>query len=99
MVNIEIPQQEIQAFCRRWKVQEFSLFGSVLREDFAPTSDIDVLISFLPEAPWSLFEWVEMRDELAKLFGRKVDLVEKEALRNPFRRQRILMTKEVVYAG
>ncbi|MEI6309338.1 MAG: nucleotidyltransferase family protein [bacterium] len=99
MVNIEIPQQEIRAFCRRWKVQEFSFFGSVLREDFAPTSDIDILISFLPEAPWSLFEWVEMRDELAKLFGRRVDLVEKEALRNPFRRQRILMTKEVVYAG
>jgi len=99
MVNIEIPQQEIQAFCRRWKVQEFSLFGSVLREDFAPTSDIDVLISFLPETPWSLFEWVEMREELAKLFGRRVDLVEKEALRNPFRRQRILMTKRVVYAG
>lgn len=80
-------------------MQEFSLFGSVLREDFAPTSDIDVLISFLPEAPWSLFDWVEMRDELAELFGRRVDLVEKEALRNPFRRQRILMTKEVVYAG
>ena len=99
MVNIEIPQQEIQVFCRRWKVQEFSLFGSVLREDFAPTSDIDVLISFLPETPWSLFEWVEMREELAKLFGRRVDLVEKEALRNPFRRQRILMTKRVVYAG
>ncbi|MCX5973313.1 MAG: nucleotidyltransferase family protein [Coprothermobacterota bacterium] len=99
MLKIEIPQQEIQAFCRRWKVQEFSLFGSVLREDFGPTSDVDVLISFLPEAPWSLTEWVEMADELAKLFGRKVDLVEKEALRNPFRRERILTTKEVVYAG
>lgn len=97
--NIAIPQTEIAEFCRKWRVRELSLFGSVMREDFSPTSDIDVLVSFESNSTWSLWDLIAMRDELATLFGRSVDLVEREALRNPIRRQRILSTREVVHAA
>ncbi|MGH7128667.1 MAG: nucleotidyltransferase family protein, partial [Planctomycetaceae bacterium] len=94
-----LPHHEIAAFCRKWKIAEFSLFGSVLREDFGPHSDIDVLIEFSKDAEWSLYDWIEMIDELQALFGRDVDLVERSGLRNPFRRQEILSTREVIYAA
>ena len=97
--NIAIPQTEIAEFCRKWRVRELSLFGSVLRDDFSPSSDVDVLVSFEPHSNWSLWDLIAMRDELATLFGRPVDLVEREALRNPIRRQRILSTREVVHAA
>jgi len=97
--NIDIPRNEIEVFCRKWKIKELSLFGSVLRDDFRPDSDVDVLVSFEPDAPWDLFDLVDMRDELMALFGRDVDLVEKEGLRNPFRRRTILDTREVIYAA
>lgn len=80
-------------------LSELSLFGSVLREDFGPDSDVDVLVTFVPNAPWSLFDWVDMVDELKAIFGRDVDLVEKEGLRNPFRRHAILTTREIIYAA
>ena len=89
----------IAAFCYRWKIAEFSLFGSVLREDFRPDSDIDVLIEFAPDAAWSLFDRVDMIDELKAIFGRDVDLVSKRGLRNPFRRKAILSTRQVIYAA
>ena len=97
-VRIEIDQARIADFCQRWKVTEFALFGSVLREDFGPKSDVDVLLSFEPNAPWSLFELVDMKDELEAMFGREVDVVSRGGLRNPFRRHEILTTREVVYA-
>jgi len=84
-------------FCRRWQVTELALFGSVLTDDWRPDSDIDVLVTFSDEAGWSLFDLVTMQAELEQIFGRPVDLVEKDALRNPFRRHRILTTKQVVY--
>jgi predicted nucleotidyltransferase len=96
--NIDLPEDKLADFCRRWKVVEFALFGSVLRDDFGPDSDIDVLVTFQPDAPWSLWDLVDMRDELHQLFGREVDLVEKDALRNPFRRHEILREYKVVYA-
>ena len=76
-----------------------ALFGSVLREDFRPDSDIDVLVSFEPGGGIDFDNRVEMQDELAEIFGRGVDLVEKETVRNPFRRHNILTTREVVYAA
>jgi predicted nucleotidyltransferase len=97
--NIDVPMEKIAEFCRKWKVRRFSLFGSVLREDFGPDSDVDVLVSFQPDSTWDLFDLVSMRDELAALFGREVDLVEEEGLRNPFRRSTILSTRQVVYAA
>jgi uncharacterized protein len=97
--NLPIPEKKIRTFCRRWKVTEFALFGSVLREDFRPESDVDVLVSFAANARWSLWDLAEMQQELEGIFGRSVDLVENGTLRNPFRRQSIMSTKEVVYAA
>ena len=96
--NIEMPHDKILDFCRKWGITEFSLFGSVLSKDFQPESDIDVLVKFAEDARWSLFDFVQMQDELKEIFGREVDLVEKAALRNPFRRYSILRSKEAIYA-
>ncbi|HEV2296021.1 MAG TPA: nucleotidyltransferase family protein [Tepidisphaeraceae bacterium] len=97
--NIVIPPEHLQAFCRKWKIREFALFGSVLRDDFGPESDVDVLVSFQPDAGWSLWDLIDMQDDLQRLFGREVDLIEKEGLRNPFRRHEILTTRRVLYAA
>jgi predicted nucleotidyltransferase len=97
--NIDLPEDKIADFCRRWKVVELALFGSVLRDDFGPDSDIDVLITFTPDCGWSLWDLFDMREELKQMFGREIDLVEKEALRNPFRKREILNTYKVVYAA
>ncbi len=96
--RVIIPLAAIEDFSRRWKITEFSLFGSVLREDFGPGSDVDVLVSFEENATWSLFDLVEMKAELGEIFGREVGLVEKESLRNPFRRHAIMRGREVIYA-
>ena len=96
---IEQHRMDIEALCHKWMVREFSLFGSVLRDDFRSDSDIDVLVSFQPEHPWSLFDLLDMQDELSALLGRPVDLVTKGSLRNPFQRHEILTTRRVLYAG
>ena len=97
--RIDIPMENIRAFCVKWKIVEFSLFGSVLRDDFRPDSDIDVLLSFEENTDWSLYDLVDMKDELKTIFGREVDLVEKEAIRNPYRRRSMLAQHEVLYAA
>ena len=97
--QVKIPREEIAEFCRRWKITELALFGSVLRSDFGPQSDIDVLLTFADDAGWSLYDFVDMKEELEALLGRPVDLVEKSALRNPFRRRAILGNHEVIYAA
>ena len=99
--KIAIPRQKISDFCRRWKVTEFSLFGSVLRDDFRPDSDVDVLVTFAPDSRVSLFDLVRMEEELKNLFGREVDLVERSAIEkseNYIRRKSILNNTQVVYA-
>lgn len=96
-LDIEFP--EIESFCKKWKVDEFFLFGSVLRDDFRPDSDVDVLITLSPEAEWDLFDWVDMKNELETLFDRQVDLVEKSTLKNPYRRREILAHRELIYAA
>ena len=97
--HLDVPVEKLEALCRTWKVKELSLFGSALRDDFGPDSDVDVLVVFAEDAKWSLWDIVEMRDELKTLFGREVDLVEKRALRNPFRKHEILKTHKVIYAS
>lgn len=97
--RISIDQQRLAAFCRKWRITEFSLFGSVLRDDFGPDSDVDVLIELARDHPWSLFDVMDMEEELEALLGREVDLVMKGGLRNPFRRHEILRTRQVVYAA
>jgi hypothetical protein len=96
--KVEVSQDAIASFCQRWKITEFALFGSILRDDFRQHSDVDVLVSFAPDAKWSLWDIIAMKEELETLFGRKVDLVEKVTLKNPFRRYEILSTKQVIYA-
>lgn len=96
-IQIEIPKEEIAAFCKRNHIRKLSLFGSVLRDDFRPESDIDVLVEFDPDAKISFFDLIDMEEELASILGRKVDLIEASALRNPFRRYEILRTQQVIY--
>ncbi|MDO9348087.1 MAG: nucleotidyltransferase domain-containing protein, partial [Anaerolineales bacterium] len=68
--KIEIPKKELAEFCRRWKITEFSLFGSALRADFGPKSDVDVLVKFSPDAHWTYFDLANMQQELEGIFDR-----------------------------
>ena len=97
--SMTAPNAKIEEFCRRWNVAEFAVFGSALRDDFGPESDVDVLVTFSPGACIGLFDMAQMQIKLEKLFGRPVDLVEKASLRNPYRRREILKTARVVYAA
>jgi predicted nucleotidyltransferase len=97
--KIPFPVDQIAAFCQKWKITELAVFGSVLRDDFRPDSDVDILVSFTDDAHWSLYDWVDMQEELHGIIGRQVDLVEKKGLHNPFRRHAILTTKQVIYAA
>lgn len=95
--KIEVPKERIGEFCRRWRVAEFALFGSVLSDDFGRESDVDVLVTFDSGAHPSLLDLVQMEEELEGIFGRRVEVIEKEGIRNPFRRHAILNNMEVVY--
>ena len=97
-----MPRQAIAEYCLKWQITEVSLFGSALRKDFGPDSDVDVLVRFAPDARHSLFDMVRMRDELKEILGREVDLVSRrgiEASRNHLRRKAILESAEVVYGA
>jgi len=100
-MNISKSQTDLLTeFCKRWNITEFSLFGSILRDDFGPESDVDCLIVFSEDSAWSLFDIVDMRDELSEIFGgRNIDIVERGAIQNPFRRHSILTTRRIVYAA
>jgi predicted nucleotidyltransferase len=96
-----IPQEEIRGFCQRWKVRELAVFGSALRADFRPDSDVDVLVSFHNSTHWGLFDHVQMRLELEAIFQRKVDLVTRRAVeqsQNTLLREHILNTARTILA-
>lgn len=95
---LEISNDVIERFCRKWKIEELALFGSVLRGDFRLDSDVDVLATFAADAKWSVFDHARMREELSTLLGREADVIESKGLRNPFRRREILATRKVIYA-
>jgi len=98
--NIPLDREKIVDFCRRWKITEFALFGSVLRKDFRQDSDVDVLVTFAPDAHWGLFDHVAMEEALSAVVGRKVDLVSRRAIErsaNWIRRNAILGTAEPYY--
>jgi uncharacterized protein len=100
--GLEISRERIADFCLRWKITEFALFGSVLRNDFRPDSDIDVLVTFAPDAPWRFYDLVSMKEELEAIFGRSVDLIEKrlvESSENYIRRKHILNHMETIYVA
>ena len=96
---LRIPKEKITAFCHRWNVVEFALFGSVLHDDFSPDSDVDVLVTFSDNSEVSLFNMADMQIELQEIFQRPVDILEKDALRNPYRKRNILDTASVIYAA
>ena len=99
-LKIQLPEDKIKDLCDRWKIRELALFGSVLRDDFRSDSDIDLLVTFSPDADWSLFDHVQMQQELANILERKVDLVSKRAIErshNWIRRREILETAKIIY--
>ena len=101
-IDIEVPANEIEAFCKRWDIVELSVFGSALRDDFTSESDIDLLVSYADSARHSLFALVRMRNELESIFGREVDIVSRrmvEVSRNRIRRDAILSSARIVYAA
>jgi predicted nucleotidyltransferase len=96
------PLDRLEEFCRHWNIVELSFFGSALREDFGPDSDIDLLVSFGPDSDWSLLDHARMERELIELLGREVDLVSRaavEASPNWIRRNEILDTARTLYAA
>ena len=101
-MNIKIPKEQIADFCRKWKIVELSLFGSVLRDDFRPDSDVDVLVTFSPDADWSLLDHMAMEEDMSAMLGRKVDLVTRKAIErseNYIRRKAILETAQPYYVA
>lgn len=99
---IVLPEAAITDFCQRWKITELALFGSILRSDFRPNSDIDILVSFAPDASWGLLALAGMKHELEDLLGHKVDLVSKRSIEqshNWIRRNKILESAQVIYAA
>lgn len=100
--RIDLPQDKIVAFCKKWQVAELSLFGSVLRDDFRADSDIDVLVHFSTDAKPTIFDLIRMEDEMEQILGREVDLIERagvEQSRNYIRRKAILESAEAIYAA
>jgi hypothetical protein len=98
----DVPYELIRAFCQKWQIVELSLFGSVLRDDFGPESDIDVLVTFAAGTRHGFLDRYRMEKELRKLFGRKVDLIERRVIEqsdNYIRRRHILESAEVVYGA
>ncbi len=100
-LRVQYSNDGIAAFCKRYGVTELSLFGSVLREDFTSDSDVDVMIAFDPGAEGITFENLpDMLDELKSIFGgRRVDLVERRLITNPFKRYHILTNRQVIHAA
>ena len=93
------PAEALSALCLRWRIKELSLFGSLARGEAAPTSDADVLIAFEVGEHWDLWDMVDLRDDLERLFGRTVDVVLEGAIRNPIRLRSIMRDKRLLYAA
>jgi len=95
------PVNELTQFCQRWKIHELAVFGSALRNDFSPSSDVDILVTFAPDADWGLLDHVRMELELQTLMNRKVDLMTKRALErssNWVLRSEILRTAQILFS-
>jgi len=95
--RLKTPLSQIENFCQQWNIQEFALFGSVIRDDFTSASDIDVLIEWNPTASHGFFEVIQMEEELAQLFDRPVDLTQKKQVKNPFSKAEIFSSYRVIY--
>ncbi|GAB4429288.1 MAG: nucleotidyltransferase family protein [Anaerolineae bacterium] len=101
-VRIALPMEALERFCRRWQIEELALFGSVLRDDFCPDSDIDLLVTFAAGSERSLDDLITMQEEIEAIFGRPVDLVNRRAVeesRNYIRRRAILRSARTIYVA
>jgi len=101
-VHIDVPKERIAEFCRHNHIRKLSLFGSVLRDDFGPNSDVDVLVDFESGTDRDYELLQSMKKELERLFGRSVDLVERQRIENSenyIRRKHILSHLETVYVA
>lgn len=95
--RLKVSEDAIVAFCQKWNIVEFALFGSVLRTDFR--DDIDVLVVFGQPYDSSLSGWLKIREEIEAMFGRKVDLIQKKLLKNSYSRAEILRSHRVIYVS
>lgn len=99
--GIDLESGTIQAFCLKWKIRELRVFGSILRDDFRPDSDIDFLADFDHDVEWDAFDHMDMEEELGATVGRRVDIVGRSAVevsKNRFRKREILSTAELIVA-
>ena len=97
--GIVLKYDDIIPLCKKYHITELSVFGSSIKDTFTPDSDVDILVSFSNNSGISLFDIMDLENEFSKLLKRQVDIVEKESLKNPIRKNRILTTREIIYAA
>ena len=97
--GIFLNHNDVIHLCKKYSINELSIFGSSIRDDFTPNSDIDILVSFTKGSEISLFDIMDLEKEFSQLLGKEVDIVEKESLKNPIRKNKILSTREIIYAA
>lgn len=100
--SLEIPDETLADFCKRWQITELAVFGSALREDFRPESDVDFLVTYAPDKKYEPWAYFPEREELERLLHRKIDWIERKAIeksRNALLRRRILNSAEVIYGS
>jgi predicted nucleotidyltransferase len=97
--GIFLNYNDVVALCRKYFITELSIFGSSIRDDFTQNSEIDILVSFDNNSKISLFDIMELEKDFTQLINRNVDIVEKESLKNPIRKNKILSTREIIYAA
>ncbi len=95
----DIDLKKVSELAIEYQINEVYLFGSSLRDDFNIDSDIDILIAFKDDVHYSYFDLCDLQEKFEALFHRKIDLVEKEGLINPYRRSEILRTARLIYAA
>ena len=97
--GVFLKYDDVARLCKKYSIVELSVFGSSIRDDFTQNSDVDVLVSFEKNSAITLFDIMELEKEFSQLLSREVDIVEKESLKNPIRRNKILSTREIIYAA
>jgi predicted nucleotidyltransferase len=97
--GIFLNYDDVIRLCRKYFIIELSIFGSSIRDDFNQNSDVDILVSFERDSKITLFDIIELEKEFSQLLSKKVDIVEKESLKNPIRKNKILSTREIIYAA
>ena len=99
-VQVRIPDEQIADFCHRWKIVRLEIFGSAIRDDFSPTSDIDLLVEYQPGFHRTVTDMEQIQVEIEALFSRPVDLITRSSIEhspNPYKRKNILGQAQVIY--